>query len=78
MNRLFITTISLGLLTAACGTSGTHGDSDYTTYVDPFIGTGGHGHTFPGPVVPHAMIQPGPDTESTDGMPVPATTIATH
>lgn len=62
MNRLFITTISLGLLTAACGTSGTHGDSDYTTYVDPFIGTGGHGHTFPGPVVPHAMIQPGPDT----------------
>ncbi|ROS81293.1 glycoside hydrolase family 92 protein [Muribaculaceae bacterium Isolate-042 (Harlan)] len=62
MNRLFITTISLGLLTASCGTSGTHGDSDYTAYVDPFIGTGGHGHTFPGPVVPHAMIQPGPDT----------------
>ena len=21
---------------------------DYTVYVDPFIGTGGHGHTFPG------------------------------
>ncbi len=35
---------------------------DYTAYVDPFIGTGGHGHTFPGPVVPYGMIQPGPDT----------------
>ena len=30
--------------------------------VDPFIGTGGHGHTFPGAVVPHGMIQPSPDT----------------
>lgn len=35
---------------------------DYTQYVNPMIGTGGHGHTFPGPVVPHGMIQPGPDT----------------
>ena len=25
---------------------------DYTAYVNPFIGTGGHGHTFPGAVVP--------------------------
>lgn len=36
--------------------------TDYTTYVNPFIGTGGHGHTFPGAVVPHGMIQPSPDT----------------
>ncbi len=35
---------------------------DYSSYVNPFIGTGGHGHTFPGPVVPQGMIQPGPDT----------------
>ena len=27
-----------------------------------FIGTGGHGHTFPGAVVPNGMIQPSPDT----------------
>jgi predicted alpha-1,2-mannosidase len=33
-----------------------------TSYVDPFIGTGGHGHTFPGPSMPFGMIQPGPDT----------------
>ena len=32
---------------------------DYSAYVNPFIGTGGHGHTFPGAVVPHGMIQPG-------------------
>ena len=36
--------------------------SVYVDYVDPFIGTGGHGHTFPGVVVPFGMIQPGPDT----------------
>ena len=31
-------------------------------WVDPFIGTGGHGHTFPGAVVPNGMVQPSPDT----------------
>ena len=36
--------------------------TDYASYVDPFIGTGGHGHTFPGAVVPPGMIQPSPDT----------------
>ena len=30
--------------------------------VNPFIGTGGHGHTFPGPILPFGMIQPSPDT----------------
>jgi putative alpha-1,2-mannosidase len=31
--------------------------------VDPFIGTGGDGHTFPGAVVPFGMIQLSPDTQ---------------
>ncbi|MEM6803240.1 MAG: GH92 family glycosyl hydrolase [Bacteroidota bacterium] len=31
-------------------------------YVDPMIGTGFHGHTFPGPVKAHGRIQAGPDT----------------
>lgn len=35
---------------------------DYTTYVDPFIGTGGHGHTFPGATRPFGMVQLSPDT----------------
>lgn len=32
-----------------------------TNLVDPFIGTGGHGHTFPGAVVPFGMVQLSPD-----------------
>jgi predicted alpha-1,2-mannosidase len=31
-------------------------------YVDPIIGTGGHGHTFPGATVPFGMVQLSPDT----------------
>lgn len=34
----------------------------YTAWVDPFIGTGGHGHTYPGAVLPHGMVQLSPDT----------------
>jgi predicted alpha-1,2-mannosidase len=30
---------------------------------DPFIGTGGDGHTFPGAVVPFGMVQLSPDTQ---------------
>ena len=33
---------------------------DYTQYVDPFIGTGGHGHVFLGANVPFGNIQAGP------------------
>ena len=35
---------------------------NYSQYVNPFIGTGGHGHTFPGPVLPFGMVQLSPDT----------------
>ncbi len=35
---------------------------DFTKYADPFIGTGGHGHTYPGAVLPHGMVQLSPDT----------------
>ncbi len=30
-------------------------------FVDPFIGTGGHGHTYPGAVLPFGMVQLSPD-----------------
>ncbi|WP_186461730.1 GH92 family glycosyl hydrolase [Mucilaginibacter pallidiroseus] len=42
---------------------------DLTKYVDPFIGTGGHGHTYPGAVAPFGMMQLSPDTrlEGWDG-----------
>lgn len=48
------------LLTAVFGCASA--EQDYAAYVNPFIGTGGHGHTYPGAVVPNGMIQPGPDT----------------
>jgi len=35
---------------------------NYAQYVNPFIGTGGHGHTFPGATVPFGMVQLSPDT----------------
>jgi len=38
--------------------------TDYTKYVDPFIGTGGHGHTFPGATLPFGMVQLSPDTDT--------------
>ncbi|HAL83227.1 MAG TPA: glycosyl hydrolase family 92 [Mucilaginibacter sp.] len=38
---------------------------DYTQFVDPFIGTGGHGHTYPGAVAPFGMVQLSPDTRLT-------------
>lgn len=34
----------------------------HTSFVNPFIGTGGHGHTFPGATVPFGMVQLSPDT----------------
>ncbi|MBK0378851.1 GH92 family glycosyl hydrolase [Mucilaginibacter segetis] len=44
-------------------------EKDLTKFVDPFIGTGGHGHTYPGAVAPFGMVQLSPDTrlEGWDG-----------
>lgn len=33
----------------------------YTKWVDPFLGTGGHGHTYPGATTPFGMVQLSPD-----------------
>ncbi|MFT5860357.1 MAG: putative alpha-1,2-mannosidase [Flavobacteriaceae bacterium] len=33
-----------------------------TQFVNPFVGTGGHGHTYPGASAPFGMIQLSPDT----------------
>ena len=34
--------------------------------VDPFIGTGGEGHTYPGATVPFGMVQLSPETDVRD------------
>ena len=36
--------------------------SSNAQFVNPFIGTGGHGHTYPGATVPFGMVQLSPDT----------------
>jgi len=51
-----------GSLTRPAGAAGAK-TSDLCGYVDPFIGTGGHGHTFPGATVPFGMVQLSPDTD---------------
>ena len=35
---------------------------DFAKHVNPFVGTGGHGHTFPGATTPYGMVQLSPDT----------------
>ena len=37
-------------------------DQALISYVNPFIGTGGHGHTYPGTTMPFGMMQLSPDT----------------
>ena len=60
MKNLFLTT-AIGL---ACAFAAFAQTADYTRYVNPFIGTGGHGHTFPGATVPFGMVQLSPDTRT--------------
>ncbi|MDR7211837.1 GH92 family glycosyl hydrolase [Flavobacterium piscis] len=38
-----------------------HHKTLFVNHVDPFIGTGGHGHTYPGATVPFGMLQVSPD-----------------
>ena len=40
----------------------TKSDESLISYVNPFIGTGGHGHTYPGATMPFGMMQLSPDT----------------
>ncbi|MBI1938294.1 MAG: glycoside hydrolase family 92 protein [Ignavibacteriales bacterium] len=35
-----------------------------TTYVNPLVGTDGHGHTYPGASLPFGMVQLSPDTDT--------------
>jgi predicted alpha-1,2-mannosidase len=60
MNRLLHSLILLLLLSAYAS-----GQRELTKYVDPFVGTGGHGHTFPGATRPFGMVQLSPDTRLT-------------
>ena len=52
------------LLAAACSPSQPAAESDFTRFVDPKIGTGGHGHVFVGANVPFGMVQARPHQHS--------------
>ncbi len=60
--------VTLLLALASCqppdappGRGGMEDLAPLTGYVDPFIGTGGHGHVYPGATVPWGMVQLSPD-----------------
>ena len=57
------------MLVAAMMIASCNREKQLTDYVNPFVGTDEHGHTYPGAIVPFGMIQPGPDTrlEGWDG-----------
>ena len=46
-----------------CGCQNTDKETGLTRYVDPFIGTGGFGHTHPSAQLPFSMVQAGPNTD---------------
>jgi predicted alpha-1,2-mannosidase len=51
-------------LLALTGISGTgFSPANYSDYVNTFLGTDYHGHTFPGAALPGGMVQLGPDTD---------------
>ena len=54
-------TVSVCIALLSCEVKAQKPETDYTQFVNPFIGTDGTGHTFPGPSMPFGMVQPGPD-----------------
>lgn len=58
----FAVTLSFALtLLLSCETKQKEINVELINDVDPFIGTGGHGHTYPGATVPFGMLQVSPD-----------------
>ena len=58
MKRSIAVSVFLSLFTACISAQ------DYTQYVNPFIGTNGMGHTFPGACAPFGIVQLSPDTDT--------------
>jgi len=52
------------MLVGCSGKTEKNAQHDNTNYVNTFIGTGGHGHTFPGATTPYGMVQLSPDTRT--------------
>lgn len=67
-SRIFVFVLAIALVLfgmlslLGCKEGVREGEVRYTDFVNVFIGTGGHGHTFPGATLPHGMVQLSPDT----------------
>ena len=64
MKIKYLNILLSSFLVIACNQNPTEDFSIKSPYflVNPFIGTGGHGHTFPGATLPFGMVQLSPDT----------------
>ncbi len=60
---IFVIAVLALIYPVACAAS--NEPNDHASHVDPFIGTGGHGHTYPGASMPFGMVQLSPDTRLT-------------
>ena len=59
--QLFVTTFCTLLMAGyGCSNPQVNEQPDLTQYVDPYIGSGGHGHVFVGANVPYGLVQLGP------------------
>src|ERR1700742_4528398 len=58
--------LSMGIEAPGSAAKNTGGLIDHTKWVKIVIGTGGHGHTYPGATVPFGAVQLGPDTGASD------------
>ena len=64
MRRFFIAALSILIPLGSTAGIFNLGKISYTKYVNPFVGTDFHGHTFPGAAYPFGMIQLSPDTRT--------------
>jgi len=60
--RILVLVIVTVIYGTGCGTITEDANINYTDYVNPFVGTDFHGHTFPGAALPGGMVQLSPDT----------------
>lgn len=62
MDKNLSVSLALSALVCVNALGAEKGEVRVSGFVDPFIGTGGNGHTTPAATRPFGMVQPGPDT----------------
>lgn len=64
-SKTIVKTMRIIVFSVFCLTTTVHAQQKPIEWVDPFIGTDGFGHTFPGATTPFGMVQLSPDTRTT-------------